>query len=82
MPERVVPKGIWTDTHLGLRITTTTDHTEASGILQGFRHDAVVLNAGNLMRDEWVTGRRTSTITLLPDQEIIAKMGDEVVVHA
>lgn len=68
-------------THLGQRITITTKHTEATGVLQGFRHDAVALNAGNLMRDEWVTGRRTISITLLPNQEIIANMGDEVVVH-
>ncbi|MDD0858286.1 hypothetical protein NHF46_11880 [Arthrobacter alpinus] len=50
-------------------------------MLQGFRHDATALNAGNLMRDEWVTGRRETTITLLPNQEIIAEMTDEVVVH-
>ncbi len=67
--------------HLGQRITITTGHTTATGVLQGFRHDATALNAGNLMRDEWVTGRREITITFLPNQDIIAKIGDEVVVH-
>lgn len=67
--------------HLGMQVTVTTANTTATGILQGFRHDATALNAGNLMRDEWVTGRRETTITLLPNQEIIANMGDKVIVH-
>lgn len=67
--------------HLGQRITITTANTETTGVLQGFQHDATAFNAGNLMRDEWVTGRRETTITLLPNQEIIANMGDHVVVH-
>ena len=67
--------------HLGMRITVTTANTEATGVLQGFRHDADVINAGTPWQDEWVTGRRETTITLLPNQEIIANMGDQVLVH-
>lgn len=67
--------------HLGKRITITTEHTTAEGVLQGFRHDAVALDAGNLIRDEWVTGKRATTITLLPNQDIVAELGDVVVVH-
>lgn len=33
------------------------------------------------MRDDWVRGRTEITVTFLPNQEIIAEMGDEVIVH-
>ncbi|WP_449371785.1 hypothetical protein [Arthrobacter psychrolactophilus] len=52
--------------HLAQRITIRTGHTEATCVLQGLRHDVTALKADNLMRDEWVTGRRETTITLLP----------------
>lgn len=67
--------------HLGMRITVTTANTTATGVLQGFRHEADVINAGTPWQDDWVTGKRSTTITLLPNQEIIAEMEDEVEVQ-
>lgn len=68
--------------HLGKRITITTEHTTAEGVLQGFQHQANVVNMTNMARPGWVIlGHRQATITLMPNQDIIAELGDVVVVH-
>lgn len=67
--------------HIGKHVTIKTQHTEASGILQGFTCGAMAINDSGLTGESWVLGPKTATITLLPDQRIIAEIGDEVVVH-
>lgn len=67
--------------HLGMRITIKTKHTEASGILQGFSHDNDAINDSGFGGESWALGQTHTTITLLPHQNIVAEMGDEVVVH-
>lgn len=67
--------------HLGQRITVTTANTEATGILQGFRHDTEAINDSDFRGDHWINAATHTTITLLPNQRIVAKMGDEVEVH-
>lgn len=67
--------------HLGKQITITTKNTEATGVLQGFRHDTDAINDLDFRGENWINGGTTTTITLLPNQRIVAKMGDAVVVH-
>lgn len=67
--------------HLGQRITITTKHTTATGVLQGFRHDADAIDDSSFGGEAWARGATRTTITLLPNQTIVANMGDVVVVH-
>ena len=67
--------------HIGQRITVKTQHTEATGILQGFRHDTDTINDSGFGGESWVLGKTRTTITLLPDQNIMATMTDEVLIH-
>lgn len=68
--------------NLGQRIVITAAHTEASGVLPGFRHDTDAISDGPLRApDTWVKGRTPSTVPLLPNQGIVSEMGD-VVVHS
>lgn len=67
--------------HIGQHVTVKTKHTEASGVLQGFRHDTETINDSSFGGKSWALGQTQSTITLVPDQRIVATMEDEVVVH-
>ncbi|GAA5229247.1 hypothetical protein [Arthrobacter cryoconiti] len=67
--------------HIGKTITVKTKNTEATGVLQGFAHDTDTINDSSFGRESWALGKTSTTITLLPDQRIIAEMADEVEVH-
>jgi hypothetical protein len=67
--------------HLGKTITIATEHTTATGVLQGVECISRVLTYPQLNGlVEYVFGKTETTITLLPGQTIIARLTDEVIV--
>lgn len=67
--------------HIGQHVTIKTKNTEASGVLQGFEHETDIINDIGFGGESWALGKTRTTITLLPDQRIVAEMGDGVIVH-
>lgn len=67
--------------HIGKQVTVKTKHTEASGILQGFKHESEAISDSGFSGESWALGKSRTTITLLPYQNIVAEMMDAVEVH-
>lgn len=68
--------------HIGKQVTVKTKHTEASGILQGFKHESEAISDSGFSGESWALGKTHTTITLLPYQNIVAEMMDEVIMDS
>lgn len=67
--------------HIGKNVTIKTTHTEATGVLQGFKHESKAICDSSFAGESWALGQTHTTITLLPHQNIVATMEDEIVMH-
>lgn len=70
-----------TGDHLGKVITISTEHTTATGVLQSIQHISEVYRDRSYSGTSYARAGVETKITLLPDQEIKAKMADEVEVN-